>query len=68
MYEVSKHFHKKFLPAVIKAAKQKSPELGKKYDEKIQQLLTKEEHVWLKGISPQEIEALQKRLQGALHQ
>ena len=60
MYEVSKHFYEKFLPAVVKAANEKSPELGKKYDGKVQQLLTKEEHRWLKGLSPQEVEALQK--------
>ena len=60
MYEVSKHFYDKFLPAVVEAAKSKSKSLGKKYEAKIQQLLTKEEHRWLKGLSPAEVEALQK--------
>ena len=60
MYEVSKHFYEKFLPAVVEAAKAKSPALGKKYEEKVQQLLTREEHLWRKGLSPAEIEALQK--------
>jgi hydroxylamine dehydrogenase len=58
MYEVSKHFYEKFLPAVVEAAKTKSPELGKKYEAEIQQLLTREEHRWLKGLSPEEVEAL----------
>ena len=58
MYEVSKHFYEKFLPAVIEAAKQKSPELGKKYEAEIQQLLTRDEHRWLKGLSSEEVEAL----------
>jgi len=52
MYEVSKHFYEKFLPAVVEAAKQKSPELGKKYEAEIQQLLTQEEHRWLKASAP----------------
>jgi hypothetical protein len=60
MYEVSKHFYEKFLPAAVEAAKVKSPELGKKYDDRVKQLLTKEEHRWLKGLSPAEVEALQK--------
>jgi hypothetical protein len=58
MYEVSKHFYEKFLPAVVEAAKQKSPELGKKYEAEVQQLLTRDEHRWLKGLSPEEVEAL----------
>ena len=58
MYEVSKHFYEKFLPAVVEAAKQKSPALGKKYEAEIQQLLTRDEHRWLKGLSPEEVEAL----------
>jgi hydroxylamine dehydrogenase len=60
MYEVSKHFYQKFLPAVVEAAKAKSPELGKKYEAEIQQLLTREEHRWLKGLSPEEVEALKQ--------
>ena len=60
MYEVSKHFYEKFLPAVVEAAKQKSPELGKKYEAEIQQLLTRDEHRWLKGLSPEEVEALKQ--------
>jgi hypothetical protein len=60
MYEVSKHYYTKFLPAVIETAGEKSPALKKKYQEKVEQLLMKEENRWIKGLSPQEIEALQK--------
>jgi len=60
MYEVSKHFYEQFLPAVVEVAKEKSPELGKKWEGKIATLLTQEEHRWQKGLSPEEIEALQK--------
>jgi hypothetical protein len=60
MYEVSKHFYEKFLPAVVKAAQEKSPDLGRKYEGKIKQLLTNEEHRWLKGLSPAEVEALKQ--------
>ncbi len=60
MFEVAKHFYGSFLPAVVEAAKAKSPELGKKYDVEIQQLLTRDEHRWLKGLSAEEAEALKK--------
>ncbi|MFH2203966.1 MAG: multiheme c-type cytochrome [Elusimicrobiota bacterium] len=63
MYEVSKHFYNKFLPAVIKAAEKKSAALGKKWQAKIDKLLEGEEHLWLQGLSPQEIEALKKEYQ-----
>ena len=60
MYEVSKHFYTKFLPEVVEAAAGKSPALKKKYEQKVQQLLAKEEHRWQKGMSAEEAEALQK--------
>ena len=60
MYEVSKHFYEKFLPAAIQAAKDKSPELGKKWEAKVAELLTHEEHRWQKGLSAEETEALKK--------
>ena len=60
MYEVSKHFYMKFLPAVVDAAAEKSPELRKKYQEKVTQLLTRDENRWIKGLSPEEAAALKK--------
>ncbi|MBI5395890.1 MAG: hypothetical protein HZA91_11385 [Verrucomicrobia bacterium] len=60
MYEVAKHFYMKFLPAVVKTAAAKRPELKKKYEAKVQQMLTADEHVWLKGLKPDEVEALRK--------
>ena len=60
MYEVSKHFYIKFLPAVIETAAKKSPELKEKYEKKVALLMTREEHAWLKGLKPEEAEALQK--------
>jgi len=59
MYEVAKHYYGKFLPAVVKAAADKGPEMKKKYQEKIRVLLAREEHQWLKGLSDEEAEALQ---------
>jgi len=58
MYEVSKHFYIEFLPEVIKTAELKSPALKAKYQRKIEEFLTKDEHLWLKGLSPKEAEAL----------
>jgi hypothetical protein len=60
MYEVSKHFYTKFLPEVIETAAAKSPELRKKYKQRVQEVLAKDEHRWQKGLSPEEAEALRK--------
>jgi len=60
MYEVSKHYYTEFLPAVIEAAEQKSADLGVKYQRKVDELLSQDEHVWLKGLTPEEAEALRK--------
>ena len=58
MYEVAKHYYMKFLPAVIKAAAQKSGEMKTKYEQKIGELLVQEEHLWMKGLPEEEIEVL----------
>ncbi|MDR4499663.1 MAG: hypothetical protein MRK02_17350 [Candidatus Scalindua sp.] len=58
MYEVAKHYYMKFLPAVIKAAAQKSDEMKMKYEQKIEKLLEREEHLWMKGLSEEELEVI----------
>ena len=68
MYEVSKHFYEKFLPAVIETASSKSPELRKKYEEKVAALLAQPEHIWLKGLKPEEAEALRKEYKARYNQ
>ncbi len=68
MYEVSKNFYLEFLPEVIKAAATKGPEMKRKYEEKVKQLLAGEEHVWLKGLSPEEAENLRKMYQERYNQ
>lgn len=60
MYEVSKHFYTRFLPAVVEAAASRSPEMKKKYEAKVAELLTAEEHLWQKGLKPEEVEALRQ--------
>lgn len=60
MYEVSKHFYVKFLPEVVEAASTKGPEMKQKYEEKVKQLLARDEHLWQKGLSPEEAEELRK--------
>lgn len=60
MYEVSKHFYTEFLPAVIEAAAEKSPQMKRKYERRIEALLTQDEHLWQKGLSPEEAEALRR--------
>jgi len=60
MYEVSKHYYMKFLPAVIEAAEAKSPEMKTKYERIVRDILSKDEHIWMKGLSPKEAEELRK--------
>lgn len=60
MYEVSKHFYQDFLPAVLEAAASKSEAMHRKYEEKIAELLRRDEHLWLKGLSQEEAEELRK--------
>ena len=60
MYEVSKHFYQKFLPAVIKAAATKGAAMKQKYEELVNQHLAQPEHVWQKGLKPEEAEALRR--------
>ncbi|MFO0792531.1 MAG: multiheme c-type cytochrome [Candidatus Brocadiaceae bacterium] len=60
MYEVAKHFYLKFLPATIQTAEQKSPEMKLKYEQKIEAMLAQDEHVWMKGLSPEEAKALRE--------
>ena len=68
MYEVSKHFYEKFLPAVIETAAAKSPELKQKYEAKVAELLDQPEHVWRKGLKPEEAEALRKEYKARYNQ
>jgi len=60
MYEVSKNYYTEFLPAVVKAAAEKSEELGAKWQARVDQLLTEPEHQWLKGLKPDEADALRR--------
>ncbi|MDP3789446.1 MAG: multiheme c-type cytochrome [Candidatus Omnitrophota bacterium] len=60
MYEVSKHFYTKFLPQVIEVAAEKSPALKEKYENKVQELLSRDEHIWKRGLKPEEAERLRK--------
>ena len=63
MYEVAKHYYTEFLPAAIEAAANKSQALEHKYRAKVAALLAKEEHAWMKGLDPQEAEALRAMYQ-----
>jgi len=63
MYEVAKHFYVKFLPEVLRVAADKGRTLRRKYERAVGELLAKDEHVWLKGLSPKEAEELRKTYQ-----
>jgi hypothetical protein len=60
MYEVSKHFYQKFLPEVINAAGTKGAVMKQKYEKLVQEHLAQPEHLWQKGLKPEEAEALRK--------
>lgn len=68
MYEVSKHYYTAFLPAVVRTAREKSAELGAKYQRKVDELMTRPEHTWMKGLSAQEVEALRKEYEKRYNQ
>jgi hypothetical protein len=53
---------------VVGAAWQKSPELKKKYQQRVQQLLAREENRWIQGLSAPEAEALKKSYQERYNQ
>jgi hypothetical protein len=67
MYEVAKHFYTEFLPLVVETAGEHSAEMGEAYKARVARLLERDEHLWLKGLSQQEVdqlkEAYQKRYQ-----
>ena len=68
LYEVSKHFYTKFLPQVIEAAAQKSPAMKKKYTGIVNKILTQDEHLWIKGLNPKEVEEMRKAYKGRYNQ
>ncbi len=68
MYEVSKHYYTEFLPAVVKSAAEKSASLGAKYRGRIADILTRDEHLWLKGLSQKEAEELRRAYQSRYNQ
>jgi hypothetical protein len=68
MYEVSKHFYEEFLPAVIEAAGTKGSAMRRKYQQRVDRLMAQEEHVWKKGLSAEEVEALQQMYQERYNQ
>jgi len=67
MYEVAKHFYLKFLPAVREAAAQKSTEMEEKYKKKIEELLSQDEHEWLKGLQQEEIKSIKAEYKKRYH-
>ncbi len=68
MYEVAKHFYDKFLPAIVEAAAETSPALGAKWQAEVERILAQPEHMWLKGLSAAEAEALAREYQERYNQ
>jgi hypothetical protein len=63
MYEVSKHYYEKFLPAVVEAARTKGAAMARKYERRVEEHLARPEHLWVKGLSPEEAERLRSMYQ-----
>ena len=61
MYEVAKHFYTRFLPEVVELAERKGQ--GKKWKARLDELMRQDEHIWQKGLSPEEAKALEKSYQ-----
>ncbi|MFN0149745.1 MAG: multiheme c-type cytochrome [bacterium] len=68
MYEVAKHFYAKFLPEVVETAEAKSEAMGEKYAARVAELLEGDSHLWLKGLTAQEVDALKKEYQSRYQQ
>jgi hypothetical protein len=58
MYEVAKHFYTKFLPEVLEVAERGGK--GEEWKKKVDALMAQDQHVWQKGMTPEEARALQK--------
>ncbi len=63
MYEVAKHFYTEFLPLVIETAEEHSKETGAAYRARVDKLLEEDQHLWLKGLSKEEVEEMKKTYQ-----
>jgi hypothetical protein len=50
----------KLLPGVTEVAEARSPEAGAKYRKIVGDLLAGDAHVWKKGMTPAEVEAMRK--------
>jgi hypothetical protein len=58
MYEVSKHFYEKFLPQVEELTTRHGA--AATWKPRLEALLAREEHAWLRGLSPEEARRLQE--------
>jgi hypothetical protein len=58
MYEVAKHFYEKFLPQVEELAERKGATAT--WKPRLEALLAREEHAWLRGLSPEEAQRLRE--------
>jgi hypothetical protein len=54
MYEVAKSFYLDFLPQTVEAAAAKGPAMKKKYQDEVKRILARDEHIWRRGLSPEE--------------
>jgi len=61
MYEVAKNFYTKFLPEVAELAARKGR--GAEWKRRIDALMREDQHVWRKGLSPEEAKTLEKGYQ-----
>ncbi len=52
-----------FAQALVDAAKLKGPDMEKKWKDRVETLLAKDEHLWKKGLSAKEAEELRKNYQ-----
>jgi hypothetical protein len=58
MYEVAKHFYEKFLPQVEELAERKGATAT--WKPRLEALLAREVHAWLRGLSPEEAQRLRE--------
>jgi len=61
-------YYLRFLPAVIDAAATKGISMKEKYERIVVQILTRDEHLWIKGLTQKEAEELRKLYENRYNQ
>jgi len=60
MYEVAKSFYLDFLPQAVDAAAARGPDMRRKYEKKVADIMARGENIWIRGLTPEEAARLRE--------